>query len=385
MANQPVKIGGTLYPSQQWYDEHVLKKGKVAPTGVEAIGQGIAGVATQIPGIQAGISALAGGEVGGVVGAGVGAGVDAGAGAGAGAEGVTTGTDFQQLILERLTELAELKKGYTPMADLYTQYGQQLGIPGQAEALKGITQEVLDVEGLLDKLDEDITARTTGGLVTGAQRRRQEATEGAPLREQMADLIRAQTRAGAGLTGARGELATMLGLEEARRTEAEEAITGDLPLYREALAKPEVEKEPTAPTSHREWELAGGEAGTGKTYAEWLEGEEKAKAPTYKYFTDSSGNVVRYNPETGVKKNLGPIGKGTDQDGGEAMQIATDFLNSKKGKDQKVAPKDWKRAKKAWTDDQLSPEDFIKQFHTFINPDHAIDYGAKEDNYMRTL
>ena len=162
--------------------------------------------------------------------------------------GITTETNYQQLILDKLTELSELKGGYTPTADLYTQYRQQLGIPGQETALKGITQEVLDVEGLLDKLDEDITARTTGGLVTGAQKRRQEATEGRPLRESLSDLIRAEARAGAGLTGARGELATMMGLEQERRTGAEEAITGDLPLYKEALSKPPEPKEPGAPT-----------------------------------------------------------------------------------------------------------------------------------------
>ena len=153
---------------------------------------------------------------------------------GVGAE-VTTETDYQKFLLDKITELSDLIKGRTSLADVRTQYREELGIPGKETAVAGITREVLDVEELLDKLEGDIAGRISGKLVTEAQRRRYQATEERPLREQLADLMRAETSAGVGLTGARGELAEMMRLEEARRTEEETGITVMLPSYKEAL------------------------------------------------------------------------------------------------------------------------------------------------------
>ena len=176
-----------------------------------------------------------------------------GVGGGLGGEG---GTDWQKYILSSMEELKDLYKqqqAAPPPSEVYGQYREQLGIPGMETTQAGLTGQVADVEGLLDNLEEDISARATrvGGVMTEAQRRRRLAAEAKPLREQLADLYKSQATGQTGLTSARQELATMMQLEEMNRAQQAgyaENILGLMPYYQEAYAEPEVAEAPRAPT-----------------------------------------------------------------------------------------------------------------------------------------
>ena len=145
-------------------------------------------------------------------------------------------SSYKKLLLDAITSYLSTVGKQESLKDVYAEESERLGIPGKQKIATGIQQQVLDVEGLLDKLEGDIKERTigTGEVVTESQRRRWEATEGAPLREQMADLMRAETRATAGLGGARAELATIMGLEEKERAGAKTKLEM-MPLFKEAL------------------------------------------------------------------------------------------------------------------------------------------------------
>ncbi len=159
-------------------------------------------------------------------------------------------SDWRQLYMEALNKYNESISNQKPLTDIYSQYKESLGIPGMETTQTGLTKQITDVEGLLDKLETDINSRASsvGGVMTQAQLNRRQAAEGKPLREQLADLYKAQTTGQTGLTSARSELAAMMQLEEAQRSSQQQNALGLLPYYKEALSTKETE----APTM-KEW------------------------------------------------------------------------------------------------------------------------------------
>jgi len=106
--------------------------------------------------------------------------------------------------------------------------------------------------------------------------------------------------------------------------------------------EPEAEKKEKGPTSFQEWNLAGGKAGTGKTYAEWLEKEE---------------------------------GEPTEKDAIADMKTE---LMKVRGADGYISPDDYKKAKEAWFQKGLNKDVFDENFEMFANPTHIGDYGITE-------
>ena len=111
-------------------------------------------------------------------------------------------------------------KAQTPYGETVTKYREQVGLPTAEKAATAISQEVLDVESLLNKLEGDITSRISGRGISEPLRRRLLASEERPLREQYGELATAQARATAGVGMAQTSLQTLLAgeAEERRRT-----------------------------------------------------------------------------------------------------------------------------------------------------------------------
>jgi len=113
------------------------------------------------------------------------------------------------------------------------------------------------------------------------------------------------------------------------------------PQYAEGLEEEEEEKKEYAPpTSYKEWELAGGRKGTGKTYDEWLK-DNGGEDPTEKEVTAD-------------------------------MKSA---LMDRRGSDGYISPTDYKKAKNAWFKAGWKKDKFDKEFEMFANPAHIKDYG----------
>jgi hypothetical protein len=67
----------------------------------------------------------------------------------------------------------------------------------------------------------------------------------------------------------------------------------------------------------------------------------------------------------------------------EAVKDMSVQIESVKGSDGYVSPENWKKAKDVWRNEGFKPEDFIKNFYTFINPSRPSDYGSRESNYLK--
>ena len=169
--------------------------------------------------------------------------------------GTTAGTTpntndgYQKFLLDTITQQNKYMKNYIDTlkkqpssADQYKTYSEQEGLPAQQKLVAGVQQQVLDVEGLLSKLEGDINTRSSGHLVTEAQRRRYLATEGKPLRTSLTDLMRDESRASAGYSAKRQEVADMMknwSADQAKQLKMSEIPLSqgykNLPYYKEAL------------------------------------------------------------------------------------------------------------------------------------------------------
>lgn len=159
----------------------------------------------------------------------------------------TSYTDFIQSQLENqnkmLQTIMNLQSNKPTYEDLLTKYSEQLGITAKEEEQAGLTEQVTAVEDMLDKLESDINQRTTGRFyLNEAARRRELATEGKPLREQLTDLMSAQATSSEGLTSLREQLANLIAGEQTdyanQIAAAQLPLTYSsemLPLYKELL------------------------------------------------------------------------------------------------------------------------------------------------------
>jgi len=97
---------------------------------------------------------------------------------------------------------------------LYSRLQQEAGIPELQKQRDVFKTQIYGVQGMLDRLDEDVTSRTQGTLTTEAQRRRMVGAEGETLNNQLG-------RLGTGLqpiadmyNEASSQVGTLLGLNQ---------------------------------------------------------------------------------------------------------------------------------------------------------------------------
>jgi len=155
---------------------------------------------------------------------------------------------YQQAILDAIAkqtasydDYKDFLKNQPSASDQYKTFSEQLGISDQQSNLQGLTQQIADVETMLDKLEGDINADVQGKLVTEGQRRRILASEQKPLTEQLADLYRSQGVAQSGLEGSRQQLSDLIAMAGQDAEKAQELAklnldqtTANLPLLKEA-------------------------------------------------------------------------------------------------------------------------------------------------------
>jgi hypothetical protein len=114
--------------------------------------------------------------------------------------------------------------GQEKLTDAYGRLKTEAGIPDLQKQVDVYKTEIYKVKDLLDRLDEDITSRTRGTFTSEAQRNRQVAAEGDPLRTSLSRLGTAATPYMERLSSAMSEVGTMLGLTKDEQTKELEPI-----------------------------------------------------------------------------------------------------------------------------------------------------------------
>jgi hypothetical protein len=102
--------------------------------------------------------------------------------------------------------------GQEKLGDAFTRLQTEQGVPELQETIGGFKGEIYKIKDLIDRLDEDITSRTSGTLTSEAQRRRQVAAEEEPLARTMSRLGTAAEPFVEQLNSTQQLIATQLGL-----------------------------------------------------------------------------------------------------------------------------------------------------------------------------
>lgn len=109
------------------------------------------------------------------------------------------------------------RKGQEALPAIYDRLQGELGVPGLSQTVQAFKGEIFKVKDLLDRLDEDVTTRTTGKFVNDSQRRRIIAAEGEDLRTSLGRLGTGLTPVAEALTSAQQEVGTRLQLTTAQQ------------------------------------------------------------------------------------------------------------------------------------------------------------------------
>lgn len=107
--------------------------------------------------------------------------------------------------------------GQEKLPSIYQRLRTEQGLPELEQQAGVFKEQIFKTKDLLDRLDEDINARTVGTFTTEAQRRRQIAAEGEPLRTQLGRLGTGLEPISERLTAGLGQVSTLLGLESSER------------------------------------------------------------------------------------------------------------------------------------------------------------------------
>lgn len=100
------------------------------------------------------------------------------------------------------------------LPDLYTRLQNEAGIPDLTNQLQTYKDQIYRTKDLLDQLDDNVTSRTRGTLTTEAQRNAIIAQESNPLNTTLSRLGTGMQPIVDQLTGAQGQLSTLLPLYE---------------------------------------------------------------------------------------------------------------------------------------------------------------------------
>ena len=141
---------------------------------------------------------------------------------------------FEDYFGEQSKYLEELKAQPSALENLQ-KYREEQGLPQLEKQIAGIDQTILDTEGLLANIDEDIRTRTEGLPVTEAAARRLTAMEQAPLSKQLSEQIRGRQRLAAGYEAKRGVVSDYLTAQQTDLERQRDIATIKLGLGKERL------------------------------------------------------------------------------------------------------------------------------------------------------
>lgn len=197
------------------------------------------------------------------------------------------------------TQISQLDSSYNPV-DTYNHVTSSLGIPDARTRALGLQKQLVDTQNAIDAVDPSVTGRTSGSLVTEAQRGRLVNMEKAPL-------TNTYTKEGQQLGQANTNLTSLLG-EADRQTNAAKsdyqtkrnslATQLDLALKQkaaeQAAAQHQADQEFTASENAKNRAAKGGSGGGGGGSSEVgsaLQVSSGNRKGAYN-FTDANGNPI---------------------------------------------------------------------------------------------
>lgn len=126
-------------------------------------------------------------------------------------------------------QISALDQGYNP-TDVYNKITTQLGIPDARTRVQALQSNLLDTENAIRAVDPNVTARTSGSLVTEAQRGRVVNMEKAPLTDTYSQQNQSYGKEQGLLAELSGQATTQAGLAESSYKNKRQSLADQLTL-----------------------------------------------------------------------------------------------------------------------------------------------------------
>lgn len=231
------------------------------------------------------------------------------------------------------SQITALDNGYNA-TNTYNNITSQLGIPDARTRVQALQSNLLNTENAIKNVDPNVTARTSGALVTEAQRGALVNMEKAPLTQTYNDQNQAYGTEQSNLNDLMTQANTQAGL-----------ATTDYQNKRQSLAD----------------QLA-----TAQSQA----AAQEAKAEADRQFAESQRqfNVSASQKATAAAPSAAAV---KQQD----MATTSQNLQSKVGKDGHVSEETWNKALNDWTSAGYSAAEFVKNNIQYINQRYGGYHG----------
>ena len=146
---------------------------------------------------------------------------------------MATSQEVGNLINQSYDELQGVQASAKNPLDLYNEASASLGIPEVRTRVSSLRKSLLDTENLLAGVEGSVTGRTSGSLVTEAQRQRLVAQERQPIASQYASMGNQLGQETAGLTDLMGQASTTTDLGIKGQKQKEDSIQTKITKYKE--------------------------------------------------------------------------------------------------------------------------------------------------------
>jgi len=150
------------------------------------------------------------------------------------------------------TNYEKIRNNQEALPALYSRLQNEAGIPGLSQASQAFKDEIYKTKDRIDRLAEDVLARTTGTLTTEAQRRRLQSSEEEPLQTNLGRLGTGLAPIADMLSSANQSVSTQMQLQTQQQERELEGVKLRINAISDRFAR-----ELTGFTSNKETQLTG--------------------------------------------------------------------------------------------------------------------------------
>lgn len=248
-------------------------------------------------------------------------------------------------------QITALDQGYNP-TDTYNKITTQLGIPDARTRVAALQSNLVDTSNAIKAVDPNVTARTSGALVTEAQRGRLVNMEKAPLTDTYNSENQAFGTQNNQLQDLTSQATQQAGLAQTNYTTKRQSLADQLS------------------TALKQQQDAQAKAESDRQYALQQQAAQQAKINA-----DRSYALQQQQQQQAAAKAAEAAPKAPSQQ--QVSAAIRNGLNSVRGRDGYVSPNDYAKAYSDWVGAGFNASQFDKAFGDLMNPKNGYYQYAK--------
>lgn len=185
-------------------------------------------------------------------------------------------------------QISQLDSSYNPTA-IYNQATTELGIPDARARVQALQTHLVNTQNAINAVDPNVTARTSGNLVTDAQRSRIVNVERQPLQQDYTTQNQAYGTESTNLNNLEGQLNTRVSNETANYNAKRQGLATQLDTALKQQAAAEATRQFNITSAQNATKIANSGSGGGNSQATAASQQRKDKGFN---FQDTNGKAI---------------------------------------------------------------------------------------------